>query len=474
MTLPVHKTKIVATIGPACRSPQIIEQMILAGMNIARINFSHGDFESHGQVIQNIRAAAEKVGQPVAILADLPGPKMRIGMFAQEPIELKTGAAFTLTTQDIIGDEQHVSVNFSALPHVVKPGDRLFLNDGYVELTVAKVEGTDVLCTVKSGGEVRSKKGLNFPGIDLGISAFTVRDQECLKFALDNGVDAVSQSFVESAADIETVRQAAKELGKTPFIFAKIERINAVERISEILAAADGIMIARGDLGVELPIEQIAVTQKKLIHEANVHAKPVITATQMLESMTYSRRPTRAEATDVSNAILDGTDAVMLSEESATGKYPVEAVGMLARIAATVEPTRKNITIQDIYAGIDLNKKLNPEHLLAVSVESSIDYLDTAAVFARTHSGASARWLAVFKFPVWVIAVSREKKTCQDLLFTYGVLPIHQPAPPQNWSSYIKDWLTQHQVTGTFALLIQRPSEKGEEANHRMEIIERQ
>ena len=222
-------------------------------------------------------------------------------------------------------------------PQSVKPGDTLFLNDGYIQLEVAGVSGNEVLCTVRVGGELRSRKGLNLPGIDLGIGAFTERDRECLRFALENGVDIVSQSFVERAADIEAVRKAAADLGRRPFIIAKIERAGALDRIDEILEAADGIMIARGDLGVEVPIEQIAVVQKRLMRLANMAAKPVITATQMLESMTDNRRPTRAEATDVANAIFDGTDCVMLSEESAMGKYPVDAVVMLARIAASAE-----------------------------------------------------------------------------------------------------------------------------------------
>ena len=249
-----------------------------------------------------------------------------------------------LTTDEIDGDQRRVSVSFKRLPQAVKPGDALFLNDGIIQVEVVSVSGNDVVCKVVVGGELRSRKGLNLPGIDLGIGAFTERDHECLKFAAQAGIDAVSQSFVESGADIRTVRQAADALDYHPFIIAKIERSNALDHMDDILDAADGIMIARGDLGVEVPIERIAVIQKDLMRQANRRAKPVITATQMLESMTESRRPTRAEATDVANAILDGTDCVMLSGESAMGKYPVDAVAMLARIASIVEPHRSQET----------------------------------------------------------------------------------------------------------------------------------
>ena len=319
MKLPDHKTKIVATIGPASNSPEMLERLIGAGVNVARLNFSHGSFDQHAEVIARIRAASRAVGRRVAIMGDLPGPKMRLGTIEPDSIHLEPGDAFTLTSEDITGNARRVSMSFEPLPRVVKPGDRLFLNDGLVQLLVDQVAGKEVHCTVAVGGELRSRKGLNLPRIQLGISAFTDHDRKCLEFALACGIDALSQSFVESGADIEAVRAAATALGKNPFLIAKIERHEAVERFDEILAAADGVMIARGDLGVEVPIEEMAVLQKQLIVKANRAGKPVITATQMLESMTASRLPTRAEATDVANAILDGTDCVMLSGESAIG-----------------------------------------------------------------------------------------------------------------------------------------------------------
>jgi len=472
MKLPLHKTKIVATIGPASSSPAVLEQMIRAGMNVARLNFSHGEFTAHRQNIENIRAASQSVGQPVAIMADLSGPKMRIGNLGVEKIELVPGGSFTLTTEDIVGGQERVSISFPDLPKVVKRGDTLSLNDGYIQLEVLQARGNDVTCVVKVGGELRSRKGLNLPGIDLGISAFTGRDRECLKFALEHGVDAVSQSFVESAADMQAVRQAARELGHEPFLIAKIERSRALDRLDEILDASDGIMIARGDLGVEVPIERIAVVQKDIMRRANRRAKPVITATQMLESMISHRLPTRAEATDVSNAILDGTDAVMLSGESAMGAFPVEAVAMLARIAATVEATRRQISVKEMYAGVDLAGKVLPLHLIAVSVEASLEYLKPAAVFARTDNGSSARRLASFRLPVWTVAVCPNAKAAQDLLFSSGVMPVCLSKLPLSWNAYVKDWVQRHELPGNFAILTQRHSANDAEGNHRMEIID--
>lgn len=339
MNLPLNKTKIVCTIGPASQSRHVMEKLLLAGMNIARLNFSHGDFSGHKKVIEDLRTAAEATGCRLAIMADLPGPKIRIGKFDSEPIDLKQGELFTLTTDDIIGDARRVSVTFDRLPRVVKPGDTLYLNDGLIQVDVERVQDGDVNCRVIVGGELRSRKGLNLPGIDLGIGAFTQHDHECLKFAFENGVDAVSQSFVERSEDIHAVRNAAAALGYHPFIIAKIERSRALNYLDDIVTAADAVMIARGDLGVELAIEQIPVVQKQIIRKANMCFKPVITATQMLESMTTNRRPTRAEATDVANAILDGTDCVMLSGESAMGSYPVDSAAMLAKIAAAIEPS---------------------------------------------------------------------------------------------------------------------------------------
>jgi len=472
MKLPANKTKIVCTIGPASNSPERMEQLIQAGMNVARINFSHGDFTVHRTVIEKLRAAALAADKRLAILADLPGPKIRIGQLAREPIELHAGDDFILTTRDVAGDERRVSVTLPRLPQAVKPGDTLFLNDGFIQIEVKGVAGTEITCRVLAGGELRSRKGLNLPGIDLGISAFTERDSECLKFALEQGVDAVSQSFVESKADIEAVRSAAAALGRNPFIIAKIERLRALDNIDEILEAADGIMIARGDLGVEIPIEQIAVVQKRIIHRANLLGKPVITATQMLESMTANCRPTRAESTDVANAILDGTDCVMLSEESAMGSYPVESVSMLAKIAAAVEPHRPASLVRETLGDIDRRKKHSFADLIALSVERTHEHISPAAVFVPTLTGATARSISRFRLPVWIVAVSSQEQTCQRLQFSYGVYPAHESDHPDDWNGYIRAWLDRHEVEGTIVILTEGPSIKHPEANNRMEIID--
>jgi pyruvate kinase len=469
--LPPHKTKIVATLGPASEAPEILEQMIRAGLTVARLNFSHGEFDYHERLIRQVRAAARAAGRRLAVLADLPGPKMRIGELAEEPLELEPGDPFTLTTHKILGDASRVSVTFAELPRVVKPRDTLFVNDGLIQLEVISVQGDEVACRVVVGGELRSRKGLNLPGVSLGTSAFTERDRECLKFALEQGVDAVSQSFVESAQNIRAVREAAAALGHQPFVIAKIERAAALENLAEILEEADGLMIARGDLGVEIPIETIAGVQKRIMRMANLAGKPVITATQMLESMTEQPRPTRAEATDVANAILDGADCVMLSGESAVGRYPVAAVSMLGKIAAAIEPLRPRDHSEKLLknAGRDRPSLMD---LLTASVQAILEKTSPAAVFVPTHSGATARSIARSRPPVWIIGVSTLDATCQRLLFTYGVHPVQEPDHPEDWKSYVRRWLAEHEMPGDLVVLTEGPSSKNPEANHRMELIE--
>jgi pyruvate kinase len=467
MYLPANKTKIVCTIGPASDSPATIAALLRAGMNVARLNFSHGDFESHAQIIARLREASAETGRRLAIMADLPGPKIRIGELAAEPVELANGDEVVLTTDEIVGDAHRFSVNFTRLPQAVKSGDRLFLNDGLISLKVREVRGNDVYCEVRAGGELSSRKGLALAGVDLGISAFTPRDHECLQFALQQGVDAVSQSFVSCAADVTAVRDAAAALGHTPFIIAKIERAQALDNLEEILAVADGLMVARGDLGVELPIAEMAVLQKELMHAANRVGKPVITATQMLESMTDHRRPTRAEATDVANAILDGTDAVMLSAESAMGRYPVDAVAMLAEIAAATEPYRARMPVD----------ARQPEHptlsgLIARSIHNAVKTLDPVAVIVPTRSGSMARNVTRFRLPTWITAFSREAATCQALQFSYGVYPVQVEADQADWTPFVREWMRRQEIRGGIAVLTQGPSDEYPCGNHRMEIVD--
>jgi pyruvate kinase len=467
-----HKTKIVATIGPATESPQMLEKLIRAGLNVARLNFSHGDPSRHAEVVRRIRRAAKKVGRRVAIMADLPGPKMRLGKIDPEPIQLVRGSHFTLTTKDIVGNALRTSMSFKRLPRVVKPGDRLFLNDGLVQLVVERATGDDVICRVAAGGELRSRKGLNLPGINLGISAFTSHDRACLEFALRSGIDAVSQSFVECAADIRKVRAAAQKLGGDPFIIAKIERADAVAHFDEILQVTDGVMVARGDLGVEVPIERIASTQKQLIAKANLAGKPVITATQMLESMVSSRLPTRAEATDVANAILDGTDCVMLSGESAVGKFPEEAVAMLARIAAFAETHRAQTSLTARHRLLQQQAATTGGDRMASVVEHALDTVPADVVLVPSRGGTMVRMISRFKPSVWIIALSRNPAVCQNLAFSYGVYPVHLTDDPRDWRQWSSHWLRKHGVAGRRVILVAGPSPRNPNANHRIELMQ--
>jgi pyruvate kinase len=470
MGLSNHKTKIVATLGPASNSPEMLERLILAGISIARINFSHGTFEQHAECIARIREAKNKTGTRIAIMADLPGPKMRIEKMDPEPIELLAGSSFILTAEEVNGTFQQASVSFKKLPEVVKPGDRLFLNDGLIQLQVKNVQGPEVRCEVRVGGELRSRKGLNLPGIDLGLSAFTERDRECLEFALFHGVDAVSQSFVERASDIHAVRQAAKAFGKDIFIIAKIERAGALRHFDEILQASDGIMVARGDLGVEVPIEEIAVVQKQLIAKCNCVGKPVITATQMLESMTVSRLPTRAEATDVANAILDGTDCIMLSAESAIGRYPEEAVAMLGKIAHAAEASRLSFCGKTEKI-LEHQKPSKASEALAAVIHTALEKVPFSAVFVPSKSGDTARMISRFRPSAWIVAFAADPYLCQALHFSYGVHPVEVDAFLPIESDFVRQWTDREKIKGDIAILVSGPAESSVEENFNLEFV---
>ena len=454
-SLPDKKTKIVCTIGPASQSREVLEQMVVAGMNVARINFSHGDAETHREVIRTIREVAKSTERRVAIMGDLPGPKMRIGSMGHDPLRLERDQDFTLAAGDFEGDKTRASMEFEGLARAVKAGDHVFINDGSIKLQVREVVGDEVRCDVLTGGELRSNKGVNFPGIDLGISAFTENDREWLSFAAAEKIDAVSQSFVESAADLRAVRAAAAEMGYEPFLIAKIERAGALEKMDEILAETDGIMVARGDLGVEIPIEEIAIVQKDMIQQANLLGKPVITATHMLESMTHNSRPTRAEATDVANAILDGTDCVMLSGETAVGEYPVTTVQVMASIARTVEPRISSRDVVDALQESSQGQETDPDTLISMAIYVTTRASQPVAVIAPTISGRTARMISRFRLPMWIVAVSPRETVCQELQFSYGVYPVYQQYRPNNWEKWTRDWLADYELEGTLALLTQ-------------------
>lgn len=472
MALPGHKTKIVATLGPSSNRREVLEAMIRAGMDVARLNFSHGDADEKAALVEQLRSAAAAVGTPVAILGDLPGPKLRIGTFQREPVELVAGQTFVLSAGPRVGDQHGVSVDWPDLPRLVRPGQWIYLNDGLVQLEVEEVRGVEIVGRVRVGGELRSRKGLNVPGVDLGRAAFTEQDRACLAVAARLGMEMVSQSFVQRAEDLRAVRAAAGAMGYRPMLIAKIERALALEHLDEILDEADGVMVARGDLGVEVPIEQIALVQKRIIREANRRGKPVITATQMLESMVHSRLPTRAEATDVANAIWDGTDAVMLSAESAVGRYPVEAVAMLARIATAVEPAapRGAGAVETCWS----RGPAAPDYreVVARAVAETFDCTGAVAVLVPTLSGSTARSVARYRLPGWVVAVSPHRETCQRLLLSRGVWPEWEPERPDDWREYARAWLRRHRLRGRAMLLTEGPSPGNPRANHRMEILE--
>lgn len=460
MTKPSKKTKLVCTIGPASQSPAMLEQLLQNGMNVARINFAHGDLAAHAETIANIRQAEATTGRRVAIMGDLPGPKMRIGALETEPIELVRDQSFVLQTDEIVGDSSRVSLDFQTLPQVVQPGDEIYLNDGYIQLSVNEVVGQEVRCTVVAGGELRSHKGVNFPGIDLGISAFTDEDREFLAFAAEQGLDSVSQSFVQDEQDIGAVRAAADALGYRPFIIAKLERGSALENLDAILQSADGIMVARGDLGVEIPIEEIAIRQKQMIRQANRYGKPVITATHMLESMIQHPRPTRAEATDVANAILDGTDCVMLSGETAIGDYPSETVAVMARIARYTEAQREaDEAVERLMSEGSEHDELSLENRTALSVYHTARELDPVVIFTPTASGATARRLARFKLSTRIVAFSLHEATCQQLHFSYGVEPVHMPTGEPPWTDEVRAWCRGEGLDEGLVLLTQGTSQ---------------
>lgn len=466
-----HKTKLVCTIGPASATPEMMFKLISAGMDIARLNYSHGDFASHAEVIKNLRFAANQAGRRITIMADLPGPKIRLGKLKESSYALESGDNLTLSTRQFVGDASRISVSFAKLPRVVHAGDIIYLNDGIVQVKVLEVQDTEIRTVVLVGGELRSHKGLNLPGINLGISAFTKHDRECLKSALENGVDAISQSFVDEAKDVIAVRKAAAKLGYHPFIIAKIERLDALPRMDEILAASDGVMIARGDLGVEIPIERLAVVQKQLIARANLFGKPVITATQMLESMLNNPRPTRAEATDVANAVLDGTDCLMLSEESAIGNYPLAAVTMLGKIAAATEPHRNTIHPGKRASDFYRSDATHITDVVSHSVYQSVEHLKPSLVVAQTVSGHIARMISRFKLPVWITALSRDHAVCQALQFSYGVFPLHQDFHPVNWREFLSLQMQENKLEAGTAIVVEGPSPENPDANHRVEIV---
>ncbi len=415
-----RKTKIVCTIGPASEPPGILQSLIRAGMNVARLNFSHGTHEEHLKKIKEIRKLSDRLNRPVTILQDLSGPKIRVGKVKEGGVDLKRGKRFILTNRRILGDERGVSVTYPSLPMEVKSGDTLLLADGAIELQVLKSNDENIECRVVVGGRLTSNKGINFPTGTIRVSPFTKKDREDLLFGIRNGVDMVSLSYVKDAGDIEKVKRFLKKYSASLPVISKIERKEALEKIDEILLASDGIMVARGDLGVETPIEKVPNVQKMLIRKANGLGKPVITATQMLRSMVDQNRPTRAEATDVVNAIYDGTDAVMLSEETAIGRFPVETVQMMARIASAAE---EEFPHHQFLEKRSEDRKDLPQ---AISYAASFlsEQVNAVAIVVPTESGSTARWVSRLRPRQPILALSRHFSTVRSLNLCWGVTPL--------------------------------------------------
>lgn len=416
------KTKIVCTLGPATNNPKMIEKMIESGMNVARINFSHGTHDEHKKTIDNIKAAREKTGRPVAIMLDTKGPEVRIGKLASDEAELKTGEHFTLTTENIIGDSSRVSISYSALPSQITPGAPVLLDDGNIELVAESCTESEVRCTIKEGGILKSGKGVNLPSIHLEMPHLSQRDKDDILFGISCDVDFIAASFVRCAEDVINMRKFIDYNGGHKIrLISKIENNEGVENFDEILDLSDGIMVARGDMGVEIPFERLPGLQKKFIKKCYRAGKMVITATQMLESMITHPNPTRAEITDVANAVFDGTSAVMLSGETAVGKYPLRAIGVMAKVAEQAE--------RDVFdmGGGDENYEMNfsdTTNAMCDAACTTARDIRAQAIVALTITGKSARRMSKFRPVTPIVASTPDRKTYNQLSLSWGVYPV--------------------------------------------------
>jgi pyruvate kinase len=417
------KTKIVCTIGPASGSPETLEKLVLAGMSVARLNFSHGTHAEHGRTVSRIRRLTRDLGKSVAILQDLSGPKIRIGQIEAGTVILEPGSPFTLTARRVPGTAETATVNYPGLTRDVRRGDLLLLSDGALELEVVKTAGPDIRCRVIVGGPLSSHKGVNIPSRSVKLPSLTEKDKKDLRFGVGLGVDYIALSFVRSAADVLKAKALIGRLGAGIPVIAKIEKHEALNDIEGIIRASDGTMVARGDLGVEIPLEKIPRVQKLIIRGSNRHAKPVITATQMLRSMVENPRPTRAEVTDVANAVLDGTDALMLSEETAIGKYPEEAVRTMAKIAGETERT----SVPDERAGRDMTADgapLSPAEAVAMAACALAEKVRASLLITFTNSGSTARLVAKYRPPCPILAPTPLDETYRRLALVWGAVPL--------------------------------------------------
>ena len=413
------KTKIVCTMGPATEDEGVLRQLIENGMNVARFNFSHGSHEYHKAGIARVRKVAEEVGVPVAILLDTKGPEVRTGVLENgEKVHFETGDKTIITTDDdVIGNHDRFSLDFKNLPNEIKPGDRILIDDGLLEFDVDKIDGTDIYCTLANSGDLGERKGVNIPGVDISLPAVTDRDREDIIFGCEQGIDAISASFIRDGKGVEEIRQICKEHGRENVsIYPKIECALGIENFDDILEHASGIMVARGDLGIEIPPEKVPHAQKEMIRKCNEAYKPVITATQMLDSMIRNPRPTRAEVNDVANAVVDGTDCVMLSGETAAGKYPVEAVKMMAKICLETEQYLEERHTYHARGGVrDVNGSIG---FAAVTTANRVG---AKCIIAPTESGRTARLISNFRPKLPIYAVSPHAETVRKCCFYWGV-----------------------------------------------------
>jgi pyruvate kinase len=459
--LPSHKTKIICTIGPASRPEAILESLMRNGMNVARLNFSFGTLREHRDDIRHIKKIATELNQNITILIDLPGSKIRIGKLTSEPLLLKKNTEITLTTEDIMGTATRIPVKYQQLASSVSKGKTVYFSDGFIQLKVKDILHNEVVCKVITGGSLYSSKGVNLPGAKVHLDSVTKQDLELVDFGLQQGVNTFGISFIQNADDIEKVKEFGQKKGKRIRTVAKIERKEAVHNFGEILRAADGIMIARGDLGLEIPLEQVPLTQKRLIRRANIAGRPVITATQMLESMKDNTRPTRAEVADVANAILDGTDAVMLSEETAVGHYPLETVMMMRKIATAIEQRRGGIRQSGIHDEVQRHtprSHVTVTDIISLNVVEAAEALNVRYILSPTASGNTARRISRFKPSSWVFAFSRAKDTCDFLSFSYGVIPFLMKNRSKSWHGPILRFLQEKKFVknGDKIILTQR------------------
>ena len=418
----MKKTKIICTIGPASEDREILKNMMLAGMNAARLNFSHGTREGHKEKMDLIKDLREELGLHISIILDTKGIEIRTGKFAQESVQLLEGQKFTLTTDHVIGTNEICSVSYKGLPEDVKPGEHLLIDDGLICLTVEQIHGNEIICTVNNSGEIKDIKSINAPGTKLNLPLITEEDKGDIEFGIEQDIDFIAASFVRRSSDVEEMKLFLEDRGASHIkIISKIENKEGVENLKDIIAVSDGIMVARGDLGVEIPAEQVPLIQKEIIKLCNIEGKPVITATQMLDSMIRNPRPTRAEVTDVANAIFDGTDSIMLSGETAMGRYPVETVKQMVKIAVITEGA---LDYDSILGKNALIKNLSVTNAIGHATCTSAQGLRAMAILTPTASGYTAAVVSRFRPRAPIIACTTSNRVARSLSLYWGVTPL--------------------------------------------------